>query len=148
MAALAGGCATQPDPFVPVRREAVTIQWQREGDVRRRAGTLERSNDGAVRVVLSPGPTVTLTAAEILETPDWRGHAGEAPGRWSVWAGFLGVCRHAGQIADGDREMHAPGRRIAVQKSDGTLRAVAVVNLDTGESLAVGFSRLPEPPGD
>jgi hypothetical protein len=135
------GCVTRPapEPFVPVDRAVVRVTWQHDGRVTRRDAVLESARDGAIRIGYAPGREIILTAAGTLETPDWRGPAGEAPTGWTVWSGVLEIFQHADRIPDGEREIHAPGRRVALRKSDGSLRELAVVNLDTTESLRIVF---------
>ena len=72
-------------------------------------------------------------------TRGWSGQAGAAPPEWSVWASFLAIYQNADRLPVGDRELHTPGARIAVRRTERGLESVAIRSLDAPESLSVVF---------
>jgi hypothetical protein len=146
LALLAAGCVSSREaaPFEVQSREAAVVRWQVGGRLYLREAVCERSETGAVRVRLGE----LADAREFLLEPDgvfatrgWTGQAGEAPVGLSLWASFLTIYQNADRLPLGERELHTPAARIAVNRTRAGLQSVSLRSLDTAETLSLVFRR-------
>lgn len=141
---LLAGCAASREavPFVTESSQTASVRWQQGGRVFVRGAVCERSQSGAVRVTFGEKPAVRQFALESsgwFVTKGWAGQAGEAPLDLSVWASFLTIYQNADRLPDGERELHTPAARVAVNKTGEGLRSVSIRSQDSAESLSVVF---------
>jgi len=144
LALLVAGCAASRDaaPFEPVSSQRAAVRWQLGGRAFQREAVCERSKAGAVRVTVGEKPAVrqfSLEPGGWFVTRGWSGQAGAAPLDLSVWASFLTIYQNADRLPAGERELHTPGARIAVNKTGEGLKTLSILNGDTGETLSVVF---------
>lgn len=146
LALLAAGCAASREarPFEPQSSQPAAVRWQVGGRVFLREAVCERAATGAVRVRLgerSGTRQFSLEPDGWFVTQGWSGQAGEAPVGLSVWASFLTVFLNADRLPLGERELHTPSARIAVDRIPAGLRSVSLRSLDAAETLSVVFRR-------
>lgn len=129
-------------PFEVASRETAVVRWQQGGRVFVREAVCERSRAGAVRVTLGEKPAVREFALEPdgwMIAKGWAGQAGEAPLDLAVWASFLTIYQNADRLPVGERELHTPAARVAVNKSSDGLQSLSIRSQDTAESVSVVF---------
>lgn len=143
---LVAGCAASREaaPFVTASSQMAAVRWQQGGRVFVREAVCERSQAGAVRVTLGERPAerqFSLESDGWFVTRGWAGQVGEAPLDLSVWSNFLTIYQNADRLPVGERELHTPAARVAVNKAGAGLRSLSIRSQDTAESLSVVFDR-------
>lgn len=138
------GCAAAPEraPFVPVSRQEAVLRWQKGGAAQIRDAVIERSGNGAMRLTVASKNRPRIFLLETngeLDAPGWRGPSGAAPPDLVVWASFLTICQNAARLPVGERELHTPAARVAVNKTSDGLKSVSILNTDAAETVSVAF---------
>ncbi len=146
MLLLVAGCAASREavPFVTASSQSAVVRWQQGGRVFVREAVCERSDAGAVRVALGEKPAERQFSLEPdgwFIAPGWSGEVGEATLDLTVWASFLTIFQNADRLPLGERELHTPAARVAVDKTRGGLRSLSIRSQDTAESLSVVFHK-------